>query len=146
MEQMKQAYILAQKAFKKDEVPIGAVIEKDGKIIARAYNKREHSKDATDHAEILAIKKACKKVGDFRLSGCNIFVTLEPCTMCMGAILNARIDNLYFGAYANKQNVLSCEEINQKSGLNHKTNIVGGVMGKECEELIKQYFAQKRKK
>lgn len=146
MEQMKQAYKLAQKAYKKDEVPVGAVIEKDGKIIARAYNKREHSKDATSHAEILAIKKACKKVRDFRLSGCNIFVTLEPCPMCMGAILNARIDNLYFGAYANKPNVLTCEEINEKSGLNHKTNIVGGIMETECQELIKQYFSKKRKK
>lgn len=146
MEQMKLAYKMAQKAYKKDEVPVGAVIEKDGKIIAKAYNKREHSKDATNHAEILAIKKACKKIRDFRLSGCSIFVTLEPCAMCMGAILNARIDNLYFGAYANKPNVLTSQDINNNSGLNHQTNIVGGIMSEQCEGLIKQYFAKKRKK
>lgn len=143
---MKLAYKMAQKAYKKDEVPVGAVIEKDGKIIAKAYNKREHSKDATNHAEILAIKKACKKIRDFRLSGCSIFVTLEPCAMCMGAILNARIDNLYFGAYANKPNVLTSQDINNNSGLNHQTNIVGGIMSEQCEGLIKQYFAKKRKK
>lgn len=143
---MKIAYKMAQKAYKKDEVPVGAVIEKDGKIIAKAYNKREHSKDATNHAEILAIKQACKKIRDFRLSGCSIFVTLEPCAMCMGAILNARIDNLYFGAYANKPNVLTSQDINNNAGLNHQTNIVGGIMSEQCEELIKQYFAKKRKK
>ena len=142
---MEQALCQAQKAYKKDEVPIGAVVVKDGKIIAKAYNKREKSGDATAHAEILAIKKACKKVHDFRLNGCDIYVTLEPCTMCMGAILNARIDNLFFGAYANKENTLSCEEINNRAGLNHKTKIVGGVMLKECETLIKTYFKNKRK-
>lgn len=142
---MKKALALAKKAYLNDEVPIGAVIEKDGKVLASASNKREHGADATAHAEILAISKACKKIKDFRLDGCSIYVTLEPCTMCMGAILNARIKNLYFGAYANKQNVLSCAEINQRAGLNHKTNIVGGIMQQECEKLVKQYFQEKRK-
>ena len=142
---MKKALALAKKAYLNDEVPIGAVIEKDGKVLASASNKREHGADATAHAEILAISKACKKIKDFRLDGCSIYVTLEPCTMCMGAILNSRIKNLYFGAYANKQNVLSCEEINQRAGLNHKTNIVGGIMQQECEKLVKQYFQEKRK-
>lgn len=146
MEQMKQALALAQRAYKKDEVPIGAIIVQNGKTIAKAYNKREHSNDATAHAEILAIKKACQKIKDFRLIGCDMYVTLEPCAMCMGAILNSRIENLYFGAYANKPNALSCQEINERAGLNHKTNIVGGVMQSECEELIKTYFANKRKK
>ena len=141
---MKKALVLAKKAYLQDEVPIGAVIEKDGKILAQASNKREHSFDATAHAEILAIKKACKKIKDFRLADCNIYVTLEPCAMCMGAILNARIKNLYFGAYANKQDVLSCAEINQRAGLNHKTNVVGGVLQQECQELVKQYFQSKR--
>ena len=143
---MQQAYCQAQRAYKKDEVPIGAVVVKDGKVISRAYNKREKTGDATAHAEILAIKKACKKIRDFRLVGCDIYVTLEPCTMCMGAILNARIDNLFFGAYANKENNLTCQEINEKAGLNHKTNIVGGVMKDECEQLIKDYFKCKRTK
>lgn len=142
---MEEAITLAKKAYKKDEVPIGAVIVKDNKIIAKAYNKREHGKDATKHAELMAISAACKKVRDFRLVGCDIYVTLEPCTMCMGAILNSRIENLYFGAYANKENVLSSVEINERSGLNHKTHIVGGVNKEECEQLIKQYFSNKRK-
>ena len=141
---MTEALCLAKIAYKKDEVPIGAVVVKDGKIIAKAYNQREHG-DATKHAEIIAISKACKKLKDFRLVDCDIYVTLEPCTMCMGAILNARIKNLYFGAYANKQNVLSSEEINERSGLNHKTNITGGVLKQDCENLVKQYFAEKRK-
>ena len=146
MEHMEMAIKLAQKAYKKDEVPIGAVIVCDGKIIAKAFNKREHASDATAHAEILAIKQACKKMRDFRLIGCDMYVTLEPCAMCMGAILNSRIENLYFGAYANKPNALSCAEINERAGLNHKTNIIGGVMQTECEQLIKQYFGEKRKK
>jgi len=142
---MKRALRLAEQAFEADEVPIGAVITKDGKVLSYAYNKREKSHDATAHAEILAIKKACKKIGDFRLSNCDIYVSLEPCAMCMGAILNARIKNLYFGAYASKEGVLSCAEINERAGLNHKANIVGGVMQKEAEILVKKYFAQKRK-
>ena len=144
MEHMKTAITLAQKACKKDEVPIGAVIVQNGRVIAKAFNKREHSNDATAHAEILAIKKACKKIRDFRLINCDMYVTLEPCAMCMGAILNARITNLYFGAYANKPNTLTCAEITERAGLNHKTNIVGGVMQAECEALIKNYFASKR--
>ena len=142
---MKKALALAEKAYENDEVPIGAVIVKDGKVLSFAFNKREKSNDATAHAEILAIQKACKKLGDFRLADCDIYVTLEPCTMCMGAILNARIKNLYFGAYANKENVLSCGEINERAGLNHKTTIVGGVLKDACERLVKDYFADKRK-
>lgn len=138
---------MAKKAYKKDEVPIGAVIVKDGKILAKEYNKRLKNKDATAHAEVLAIKKACKRVKDFRLVGCDMYVTLEPCLMCMGAILNARIDNLYFGAYANSEgtkNLITTPEINERAGLNHKTNIVGGVLEAQCSKLIKDYFKQKR--
>ncbi|MBQ4541513.1 MAG: nucleoside deaminase, partial [Clostridia bacterium] len=86
---MKKALALAKKAYEQDEVPVGAVIVKDGKVIASAYNKRESSQDATAHAEILAIKKACKKLNDFRLLGAELYVSLEPCVMCTGAILNA---------------------------------------------------------
>ncbi|MBQ8468227.1 MAG: nucleoside deaminase [Clostridia bacterium] len=142
---MKRALALAKRAYAQDEVPIGAVVVKNGEIISSAFNKREKANDATAHAEILAISKACKKLGDFRLADCDIYVTLEPCTMCMGAILNARIKNVFFGAYANKQNVLSSEEINERAGLNHKTTIVGGVLKEECERLVKDYFADKRK-
>lgn len=145
MDYMMQAIALAQKAARADEVPIGAVIVKGGKVIARAYNKREHGHDATAHAEVLAIKKACRKIKDFRLIDCDMYVTLEPCAMCMGAILNARIANLYYGASANKPGVLTCAEINERAGLNHTTNIVAGVHEQQCRDLVQQYFAYKRK-
>lgn len=145
MDFMQYALCQAKKAFKKDEVPVGAVVVRDNRIIAKAYNKRYYGKDATAHAEILAIKRACKKLKDFRLSDCDLYVTLEPCIMCMGAILNSRIKNLYFGAYANKKNVLSTAEINERAELNHKTNIVGGVLQDECQQLVTQYFKNKRK-
>ena len=142
---MKKAVSFAKKAFLLDEVPIGAVIVKDGEIIASAYNKREKTNDATAHAEILAIKKACKKLNDFRLIDCDIYVSLEPCVMCMGAILNARIKNLYFGAYISNGSI-SASEICEKSVLNHKTNIEGGFLKDECSNLISNYFKQKREK
>ena len=118
---MKKAMNLAKKAYELDEVPVGAVIVCDGKVIASAYNKRESSFDATAHAEILAIQKACKKVKDFRLIGAEMYVTLEPCVMCAGAILNSRIENVYFGAYISNGSI-SVEEIAKRAKLNHKTN------------------------
>lgn len=142
---MKRAFILAKRAYNLDEVPIGAVIVKDGEIIATAYNKREKSFDATAHAEILAIKKACKKIGDFRLIGCDIYVTLEPCVMCMGAILNSRIENLYFGAYISNGSI-SASELTERAELNHKTNIFGGYLEEECSNLVSSYFKSKRVK
>ncbi|MBR2391023.1 MAG: nucleoside deaminase [Clostridia bacterium] len=141
---MKKAIALAKKAYEADEVPVGAVIVKDGKILASAFNKRESLADATAHAEILAIKKACKKVGDFRLLDADIYVSLEPCVMCMGAILNARISNVYFGAYI-KNGSLSAEEISAKAELNHKTNVEGGFFEEECSSLVSNYFKSKRK-
>lgn len=135
---------LAKKADKKDEVPVGAVIVKDGKVISYAYNKREKSNDATAHAEILAIKKACKKLKDFRLLGCDMYVTLEPCVMCTGAILNSRIENVYFGAYISNGSI-SAKELSERAELNHKTNFVGGFLEKENSELVTNYFKNKRK-
>lgn len=143
---MKIAIDEAKKAYKKDEVPVGAVIVLNGKILASAYNKREKKKDATAHAEILCIKKACKKLRDFRLIDTEMYVTMEPCTMCMGAILNARIKKLYFGAYANKEGALSAFEINERAELNHKCEIEGGVFAEECSNLVSLYFKSKRKK
>jgi len=142
---MKEAIKLAERAGKSDEVPVGAIIVKDQKIISRASNARERKKDATMHAEITAIKKACKKLRDFRLVGCEMYVTLEPCMMCMGAILNARLDKLYFGAHSNKEGALSCFEMNDRAELNHKCEIEGGLMEKECSEILKIYFRSKRK-
>lgn len=141
---MKKAMELAKKAYSLDEVPVGAVIVKDGKIIASGYNKRETSFDATNHAEIIAIKKACKKLKDFRLLGTEMYVTLEPCVMCTGAILNARIDTVYFGAYIANGSI-SSNEIAEKAELNHKTNFEGGFMEKENSMLITNYFKEKRK-
>ena len=135
---------LAKKAGSKDEVPIGAIIVKDGKIISKAYNKRERSGDATCHAEIIAIKKACKKIKDFRLNDCTLYVSLEPCVMCMGAILNSRIGTLVYGARQDKENILSADEINERSGLNHKVEIIPNILAEESKQLISNYFKSKR--
>ena len=96
---MKQALIEARKAYGKDEVPIGAVIVKDGKVIARGHNTRQQTQNAVNHAEMIAIQKACKKVGSWRLCDCDLYVTLEPCPMCAGACINSRLNAVYFGAY-----------------------------------------------
>lgn len=141
---MKKAIALAKRAESLDEVPVGAVIVNGGKVIASAFNKRETSCDATAHAEILAIKKACKKLGDFRLSGCDIYVTLEPCVMCMGAILSARIENLYFGAFISNGSI-SASELTKRAELNHKTKVFGGFLEEECSNLVSNYFKAKRK-
>ena len=144
-EYMQEALLLAKKALSKDEVPVGAVLVRKGKIIAKAYNKREKSRDATAHAEILCIRKACKKLKDFRLNDCEIFVTLEPCAMCMGAILNARVGKLIYGASINKEEVLSAKEIAERANLNHNCIIEGGVLAEECGALVSGYFKSKRK-
>ena len=140
---MIKATELAKKAFSLDEVPVGAVIVKDGKVISKAFNTRESTNDATAHAEILAIKKACKKLNDFRLIGCEMYVTLEPCVMCTGAILNSRIENVYFGAFISNGSI-SAEELSKKAELNHRTNFYGGFLEKENSELVSRYFKEKR--
>ena len=143
---MKKAIDLAKRARLKDEVPVGAVIVKDGKIIARAYNQMEKTQDATAHAEILAIKKACKKLNSWRLDGCEIYVTVEPCAMCAGAIVNARISKVFFGAYESKSGCAqSLYPVLTTSGLNHKTEFEGGIEQESCACLIKNYFKDKRK-
>lgn len=134
----------AKLAYKKDEVPIGAVIVKDGKVIAKAYNKRQRKKSAIAHAEVLAIEKACKKIKDWRLNDYEMYVTLEPCPMCAGAIVNARIKKVYFGAYekTSKSDLLNL--IVQDKRLNHTLEIEGGVLEEECALLLKSYFKEKR--
>ena len=140
------AYKQAEKAKEKDEVPIGAVIVKDGKIISKGYNLVENTNKATAHAEIIAIDKACKKLKSWRLDGAEIYVTLEPCAMCAGAIANARIKKVYFGAYERKS---GCAEskypVLTDNGLNHSVEYEGGIMEEECASLIKKYFSEKRK-
>lgn len=135
----------ALKAEKKDEVPIGAIIVLDGKIIAKGYNQTENTQIATKHAEIVAIEKACKKLKSWRLDGAEIYVTLEPCPMCAGAIVNARIKKVYFGAYELKSgSAVSKFNVLSESGLNHKVEFEGGVLKDECSNLLKSYFKRKR--
>lgn len=142
---MKLAIKKAKQANKINEVPVGAVIVYDGKVISAAFNQRETKKDATAHAEILAIKKACKKLNDWRLENCEIFVTLEPCIMCVGAIMNARIKKLFFGAKDNKQGAAgSALDLAQKNFVSHNIQVEGGVCKNECEEILKEFFKSKR--
>ena len=144
---MQKALRQAHKALSLDEVPIGAIIVKDGKVIASGYNKVESSNIATEHAEIVAIRKACKKLGGWRLDGCEMFVTLEPCPMCAGAIVNARIKKVYFGAYEPKSgSAQSKHKVLTESGLNHTTLYEGGILQEECSILLTNYFKSKRKK
>ncbi len=144
---MRAAIKQALVAQKNGEVPIGAVIVMDGKIIARAHNERETKRLATAHAEILAINKACKKVGDWRLNGAELFVTLEPCAMCAGAIANARVSRVYYGAPEKKGGACgSVHSVLPHSGLNSKTEVFGGIEEEKCLSLIKNFFEDKRKK
>ena len=142
---MKKAIKQAQKAALIDEVPVGAVIVKDGKIVASAYNTRESKKDALGHAEINAIKKANKKLNAWRLDGCTIYVTVEPCIMCAGALIQARVDKIVYGtedfkggAFGSSINILDAKNIN------HHPEVVSGVLKDECAEIIKEYFKGKR--
>ena len=138
---LKQAEI----AKRNGEVPIGAVIVKNGEVISKGYNKRNKAKLATAHAEITAIEKACKKLGDWRLDGCEMYVTLEPCPMCAGAILNARITKVYFGAYEIKSGaVLSNHKLLFSGALNHKSEVEGGVLIEKCSAVLKDFFKSKR--
>lgn len=142
MEALKQA----SKAYLLGEVPVGAIIVHNDKIIARAYNLREKKQSISSHAELIAIEKASKKIGSWRLEECDIYVTLEPCPMCSGAIIQSRIKNLYFGAYDFKTgaagSVLNLFDI----PFNHKVNVVGGILEEECSKIIKLFFKELRKK
>lgn len=144
---MKAAVNEAKKAAIKDEVPIGAVIVYGGKIIARGHNTRQKTQNAVNHAEIIAIQKACKKIGSWRLIDCDIYVTLEPCPMCAGAIINSRISNVYFGAYDQKAGCAgTLYNLPVDERFNHRANVVGGVMEQECANLLSDFFKQKREK
>jgi tRNA(adenine34) deaminase len=144
---MNKAYREAIKAYEKDEVPIGAVIVKDSKIIARAHNEREQKNDATLHAEISAIKKACKKIGTWRLNDCDMYVTLEPCAMCAGALIQARIRTVYIAAKDPKAGAVgSVINILDVDTFNHKVDVVYGIMEEECSKLLKDFFKELRSK
>lgn len=142
---MRLALKQAKNAEKNEEVPIGCVIVKEGKVISRAYNQRQKKRLPTAHAEILAIEKACKKIKDWRLDGAEMYVTLEPCAMCAGAIAGSRFKKVYFGAYEKKGGgVISKFNILSESGLNHVTDFEGGVMEEECSDIIKNFFKDRR--
>ena len=143
---MEEAIKLALLAAERDEVPVGAVAVRDGKIIASAFNTREESKCATHHAEILAIEGACKALGGWRLPGVTLYVTMEPCVMCAGAIINSRIGRVVYGAKDHRFGAFgSALDVNE-AGLNHKPEIVGGVLRERCADILSSYFKQKRKK
>ncbi len=143
---MKQAILQAKKAEAIGETPVGAVIVHRGKIIARGYNKREKNKSVIEHAEINAIKKASKVLGGWRLPECDMYVTLEPCPMCAGAIIQARINNLYFGAYDYKNGCCGSKVDLFEPGLfYHDVNVTGGIMEKECSSMLSDFFKRLRK-
>lgn len=134
---MKIALKEAKKAFEKEEIPVGAVIVKDGEIIAKAHNLKETKQSAMAHAEILAISKANKKLNNWRLSGCEMYVTLKPCAMCMGAIISSRIKKVYFGV----------DEIKQENRIiNNENNAIleTGILKEECEYILKDFFKKRR--
>ena len=135
----------AEKSIKKDEVPVGAVIVLGGEIIGRGHNQPILKNDPSSHAEIEAIRDAAKNIENYRLNGANIYVTLEPCTMCYGAIVHSRISNIFFGAPDPKSGVCgSCEDLSQRYYLNHRPLIMGQIMEQECSKILKDFFKAKR--
>ena len=138
---MKLAIIEGNKCLKTQDVPVGAVIVKGEKVIAYAHNLKEKKKNCLCHAELLAISKASKKLKNFRLSDCDIYVTKEPCLMCMGAILSARIRKIYFGASDKRFGTIN---LAKENNFNHKCDVEGGLLKKECEELLKTFFSKLR--
>jgi len=135
----------AKKAFMEDEVPVGAVITYKGEIIAKAHNLRETYNRATAHAEILAIEKACSVLNNWYLNDCDVYVTLEPCIMCAGAIINSRIRNLYFGAFDPKAGACgSVIDVFTLKELNHRVTVYAGIMEDECASILTEFFKSKR--
>jgi tRNA(adenine34) deaminase len=142
---MKEALKEAKKAYNKLEVPVGAVIVKDGKIIARAHNVKEEKNDTTKHAEIIAISKASKKLKSWRLIDCEMYVTLEPCSMCAGALINSRIKKVYIGTMDNKTGACgSVLNLLEDYTFNHKVEVETGILKDECEDLLKKFFKELR--
>ncbi|MDD4291831.1 MAG: nucleoside deaminase [Clostridia bacterium] len=143
---MKAAIKQAALAASHGEVPIGAVIVRDGQVIARGYNKRQKTRTALMHAEVVAIERACKNLGDWRLSDCDIYVTLEPCCMCVGLIINSRIRNVYFGAPEPKSGCCgSVVNLFDTVNMNQTTRVFGGILADECSSLISDFFKKCRK-
>ncbi len=143
---MEMAYKEACKARDRDEVPVGAIIVKDNKVVARAHNIKEKSNDPMGHAEILVLKKACKKLNDWYLKDCDVYVTLEPCVMCAGALINARVRNVYYGAKDLKAGALGgLFDLLKQEGFNHYFSYEY-LEDERCSQILKEYFREKREK
>ena len=143
---MEQALKEAQKAYKKDEVPVGAIIVKDNKIIARGHNLKESKKNTIKHAEIIAIEKASKKLEAWRLEDCDIYVTMEPCPMCMGAIINSRIKNIYFGVKDKKAGACGSIVDLTEYKFNHIPYYESGILEEKCKNILQEFFKELRKR
>ena len=143
---MDRAIALARKAALRGEIPVGAVVVKDGEIIGEGYNRREELSSPSAHAEIMAIESAAKRLSDWRLSGCSLYVTLEPCPMCAGAIINARIDEVVFGAFDKRAGSCSAESVANifSLGYDQKPEVYGGIREAECKELLTEFFKERR--
>ncbi len=143
-EYMSLALSLAREAGERGDVPVGAVIVHRDKIIGQGYNKREQKKNALLHAEICAINEACEALSSWRLTDAVMYVTLEPCPMCAGAIINSRIGRVVFGAYDEKGGCFGSLDNFADKGFNHKPHIIGGFMEEECAGILRDFFAEKR--
>jgi tRNA(adenine34) deaminase len=142
---MREALVEAQKAFDKGEIPIGAVLVKDGEIIARAHNLREENQDPTSHAEVLAIREAGRTLGGWRLPETTLYVTIEPCPMCAGALVQARVPRLVYGAQDIKAGAVhSLYTITEDQRLNHRLQVTGGVLAEEAADLMRLFFKSRR--
>ncbi len=142
---MRLALAEATRALRGGDVPVGAVVVEGGQVLARAYNQREALQDPTAHAEVLALREAARKKGRWRLSECDLFVTLEPCAMCAGAIVASRVRRLIFGARDPKAGACgSIFDIPRDARLNHRVEVENGVLGEDCGEILKQFFRKLR--
>ena len=143
---MREALVEAKKAYDLGEIPIGAVLVHDGEIISRHHNRREMDLDATAHAEMLVIREACDALERWRLTGCTLYVTIEPCPMCAGAIINSRIDRVVYGASDYKGGAVeSLFNVLSHPGLNHEPEVMSGVLADECSQIMKDFFKMRRK-
>ena len=142
---MHKAFLLAEQAYEEKEIPVGALIVRNDRIIGKGYNQTERLKDATAHAEMLAISAACSTIESKYLEGCTLYVTLEPCPMCAGALVWSKIDRIVFGATDSKAGACgSIFNIAANKKLNHRIEIIQGIMEEDCEWLLKQFFREKR--
>lgn len=143
---MHEALVLARRAAEAGEVPVGAVLVRDGAVVGRGYNQPVSGKDPTAHAEVVALRDAAERIGNYRLGECEMFVTLEPCAMCAGAIMHARVGRVVYGAADPKSGACgSVVDLFAESRLNHHATIIGGVMAEEAAALLQDFFAARRK-